>query len=355
MEYNKYLEEDEEFSATPSIVLNLPLTHSVGRHNRGKFMEWLVGIAIVIVVVAWSSRRRSGNSQTRTTAQTLPSLRGTSVSADRDFVTLHAKPGTFDESYFVSPKTGKFRFPKYRSPRGALVRLVDETPYREDIWQDLDPEEKRDFSVNDFEHYYVSADIDIERFDEVLGKPKNPVYREYPFLKGRSREFETLLMELDDYGSTDNGWPVFADSELSKELLAQGYVEVDTTNVGMKAEDLATTYFETRNVADLRALCKTVGIKVSGKKSELIERLLQHLELLEIPPQIRRADKFEELIESLRQAYISDIRASIDSWHPAVIKDVWETVALDAGENGVEEKAREILKERYWADRCEQT
>lgn len=265
-----------------------------------------------------------------------------------------AKPGSFDESHFVNPKTGKFRFPKYRSPRNALVKVVDTASYREDIWPDLDPEEKRSFSIQAFECHFMGAEIEVDEFFETLSKAANPVFAKWPFLKRKGKELQALWWALEDEQNGENPDEspyVFADSSVAKQLLKHGFLQEVPQVSGQKSGDRDREYLGRLTVPALKALCEKHGQKPVGRKADLVARLLGIRDQLELPPVVRTTDRFDALLEELRDAYVQDVRESIDSWHPAVIEDVWEMVATDACDDGVEARARRILKEPYWAER----
>jgi len=78
---------------------------------------------------------------------------------------IHGVKGTFDESYFVNPKTGNFQFPKYKHDKKYLVKIIDETEYSE-FWDGFSAEEKREYSIYDFEND-ISYCIEINNVESL--------------------------------------------------------------------------------------------------------------------------------------------------------------------------------------------
>jgi hypothetical protein len=84
------------------------------------------------------------------------------------------KPRSFDDSLFVDPNTGKFKFPNYRDNKKYLVEIRDETDYRDQFWNHLDREEKRQYNLDRFNWDIESGGliIEVESFLEIF-KPEN--------------------------------------------------------------------------------------------------------------------------------------------------------------------------------------
>lgn len=84
------------------------------------------------------------------------------------------KPGSFVDSLFVDPNTGKFNFPNYRDNKEYLVEIRDETDYREQFWNHLDREDKRQYNLDRFNWDIESGGliIEVEGFLDIF-KPEN--------------------------------------------------------------------------------------------------------------------------------------------------------------------------------------
>lgn len=114
-------------------------------------MEWLIVLVVIFVIIILRTNKNTFNTKTYYSEKNYP-------------VEKAAIPGTFDSSYFINQNNNNFRFPKYRSTKSSIVKIVDETDYREDIWQMLEPQEKKEFDISDFSKHFISADIETDPF-----------------------------------------------------------------------------------------------------------------------------------------------------------------------------------------------
>ena len=307
-------------------------------------MQLLVGLVIAIVTIGWVVRKVRDREKYR------------ELGLDSgDYGTAHARKGSFDESYFVNPKSGKFQFPKYRSSKDALVKVVDSTNYREDIWADLESWEKKDFGIKDFEYHFIAAEIEIEPFRAIFQKRSNPFFTTYGFLRGQGDQLDLLLDEIEESDTSERDSIgtsfVFAEDKFRKTLLKGGYLRSVEFETPYAEDTCRRFYLQSLKVDVLKSLCKTASLPTTLRKSELVDQLVSSDSVASIPVAVEKTEKFDELMRALYDAYVDDIRRTVDSWHPAIIKDVWEMVSTDAECEAVEKRADAILREKYWADR----
>src|SRR5882757_9553534 len=59
--------------------------------------------------------------------------------------------GSYDKRYFVDETTGLFCFPRYNKDWQCLVSIRDLTPYKNQYFSYLGPEQRKAFSIDDFE------------------------------------------------------------------------------------------------------------------------------------------------------------------------------------------------------------
>jgi len=305
-------------------------------------MQLLLAVIIVVVISVLIQKARIGNSEGK----------GVEAGGQESYSddTLHAKEGTFDESQFFSPKTGKFKFPKYRSPRGALVKIVDVTDYREDIWIDLEPEDKRNFSIEDFEHFCGDAEIEVEQFNETILKPSHPVLKEIPCLKGKGEELEDLMLVIEDVPPKSEVVLWGADFEMK--LFKEGYLQEHQFESPEALVEEQKNFIQRHKVSELKDLCKSIGESTNGKKQELVERLITRIDDIQTPVFLKPTTALFELIDRCRDAYVDDVRNTIDDWHPTVIKSVWDCAEIESFDSGVKKRVKVILAGHYWTDRC---
>jgi len=300
-------------------------------------MEWIICLAIAVAILYWaSSRFRRSREYTRTSM---------SIGAP---VCKRALSGTFEESYFVDPNTGFFRFPKYRKDNKCIVQIKDITNYKEDMWDDLDADEKKNFNISDFEFNFVSADIEIDSFWNIFDRRNQKHLGDYQYLSGHGRELEELNYEFEN---RDESYHIFASNELMKKLLDNGRLQCCTFESEDDRKACRDEYLNSLKVSELKEICIKAGLKTSLNKQGLINQIISSGLEMDYPPVVEANVAFHKMMDHFHQLYVDDVYSSIDRWHPLVIREVWEYIATDVDSNGVIEKAKEIIASKYWEDR----
>lgn len=380
-----------------------PKSHSDGEHSNNMSMLWISGVVIIILTSllvflrpfkskvkqgqpAFVSHREAGDKAIPAISLTADASNAEDESTDHihqtfdvhsnqtndltsriglnsdfpDYTLIRAAPGTFDESEFLS-RSNKFKFPKYSAPKTALVGIKDVTDYREDICRHLEPDEKRDFGIDDFERNFVSADIEVESFYSIFDKRNVFQKNSFKYLVGHGSDIELLISEFygtsflqDEIKQTTNY--VAADQEWKRKLLENGFLSLHDFKLD-KNEFLSykKQYLTRLTVADLKTMCLERGFRPAHRKGELIEQLLPLECEIELPPAVERNDKFDQMLQVFYEMYIEDVKHSINSWHPFIIREVWVAVSTDVGCIEVEEMAKQILAAPYWSDRLVHT
>lgn len=233
----------------------------------------------------------------------------------------------FDRSAFSDPATGVFRFPKYVSPPGSLVRITDRTKYSSELWSGMGytAEEKRRYDIKRFEEDLKSLtpEIDVEGF-ETLFKPRNKKFLgPLDFLSGNYELVDNIAFALAPNG--DN-LPFLADRPAHRVLIEQ--------QVLVPVQD-RSEYLNFFRASDLKPFAKTAGIKLSLKKDELISEMMFRGVETNLPPVVRVGPAANDLLDRLCKLYLDDIERAIIRWHPLVRCAVWESVAEEAEIEGV--------------------
>lgn len=255
---------------------------------------------------------------------------------------VHALLGTFDESFFRNPKTGKFQFPKYKHDNKFLIKITDNTDYRDEYWDGLDAEERREYTLEDFENDFSGPDLEVDSFDTLFYKPSTSHLKPLEYLKGHWNVVESLM------SCEDNEWlAIKQDSKPMKILLEEGYLFERV----ISTDEDKLYYFRSFNVTDLRSACKDVNVNPGKTKQEIIDRMIESKKIFNLPIAVVRAPKFEDWFNSLVRFYIEDIRSNSDRFHPLYIGDIWDCVQGQTSISAVEDAIDEVIQTKYWLDR----
>lgn len=303
-------------------------------------MKWLFVLIIVVVVCkTFATPQRKSKIGTRRYQ-----------SAQKEAI-RRAIPESFDESVFQNKDNTKFKFPKYKSTKKSLIEIKDESTYKDDIWELLKPDEKRTFSIIDFEKHFDYSEIEVESFWKIFDKV---TIKSVPYLKEEDMDIEGLDYDLNEIQSKKKNY-LIADNPLAQRLLEDGFLseyEFKTSEEKQEFEQKALVdHLNFLKVSDLKEICKKNGLKTTLKKAELIKQILIEKCEVKIPKPFIKNKKYDMLMNKCAQLYIEDVKKTIDTWHPLIIQEVWKAVSTDADFHEVEKMAKGILKEAYWEDR----
>lgn len=243
----------------------------------------------------------------------------------------------FDRSAFSDPATGGFRFPKYASLPGSLVRITDRTKYSSELWSGMGytAEEKRRYDISRFEEDLESLtpEIDVEGF-ETLFKPRNKKFLgPLDFLSGNYELVDNIGFALAPNGENV---PFVADRPAHKVLIEQ--------QVLVPVQD-RSEYLNFFRATDLKPFAKTAGIKVGVKKDELISEMISRGVETNLPPVVRVGPAAKDFLDRLCKLYLDDIEGTTILWHPLVRCAVWEAVAEEAEIEVVARAAKDRMRE----------
>jgi len=300
-------------------------------------MELIICLVIAAAILYWISSRLGRSREY--------SRSSTPIEAP---VCKRALSGTFDESYFVDPKTGAFRFPKYRTDKKCIVQIKDITKYKDDMWYDLDVNEKKNFGIADFEFNFVSADIEIDGFWNIFDPRNRKHLGTYQYLTGHGRELEELNYEFEN---RDKSYHIFSTDEWMRKLLDNGCLRCC---IFESEDDKRACWIEQLNsfkVSELKEICSKNGLKINLNKQGLINQIISSGLEVDYPPAVEANEKFQTMMDHFYLLYVDDVYSSIDRWHPLVIREVWDHVVSDADSDGVAKKAKEIIASKYFEDR----
>jgi hypothetical protein len=263
---------------------------------------------------------------------------------------MRAIDGTYDKAFFVNPETGQFHFPNYNADNRFIVKIKDETNYRDVHWDGLSQREKQSYGLKEFELFYMTPDISIESFWEVFDKPKKTHLKPYEFLHGRGEHLRMVIEELEN----DNNAQFFEGDFLIDELIKKGFANLYEYRNEKEKYNSYIEYINNLSVTSLKEICRIAGLKVSLKKQELANQIIQNNIPVEISNLYILNDSFYTMMKHFYNQYVEDIKAHLDTWHPLYIADVWQEVKLQADCREIEKMVDEIIKTKYWTNRLKE-
>lgn len=260
------------------------------------------------------------------------------------------KPGSFDDSLFVDPNTGKFKFPNYRDNKKYLVEIRDETDYREQFWNHLDREEKRQYNLDRFNWDIESGGliIEVEGFLDLFKPENRQKFSQFQML------FHLNLDALLETSETNHQTSEFdllwvAPSDPAYEAVRDGYLERVTT---VEAIDC----WRNLKVSEIKKVCTTAGVRVSNKKKdelirELMRNNIQYPNEASLPHQ--PSPKCRQALDNAISTYIEGVKENADRFHPTYIAYIWDA-AIDANSpTYVSQAIRNAISDQYWLGRMQ--
>lgn len=248
-----------------------------------------------------------------------------------------AKSGTFDRSYFVDDKTGGFCFPKYKHDKKYLVKIKDETPYRDLYWSHLDREEKASFSLRTFEEEQHCFDLEVDSFDTFVEKPGNQYLGDLKPIRKDLMIVEELI------GSLHDGELCFLDEKTEKLLVKHGMV----CKRDIVSEQDKQTLLKDLTATTLKDIARKNELKTSGSKADLLQRVIESGAEIEFDACYVASPKLMEWYDSLINGYLFEIRKNLERFHPLYHEDAWRS-AEGGGFDAVDIKLDRVRRSRYW-------
>lgn len=260
------------------------------------------------------------------------------------------KPGSFDDSLFVDPKTEQFKFPNYRDNKKYLVEIRDKTDYRNQLWNHLDLEDKRQYNLDRFNWEIESGGliIEVEGFLDIFKPENRQKFSQFEILF--RLDLEELLETLEtnhQKSELDLLW--IAPSDPAFEAVRDGYLEQ------VKTVD-AVDHWRNLKVSEIKKLCTTAGIKVGDKKKgqliqELMESNIQYPNEAGLPYQ--PSPKCREALDKPISIYIEAVKENADRFHPTYIAYIWDA-AIDANSyTYIAQAIRRAISDQYWIRRMQ--
>ena len=254
-----------------------------------------------------------------------------------------AVEGSYDKSYFVDEATGSFCFPKYNKDWQCLVSIRDLTPYKNQYFSYLGPEQRRTFTIDDFESKFNYPSWDVQDFPDFLENLPEACFNKGISRKEVLRLFEDFEEFINDVAPADS---YFETNLKTTAALQAGLVErVDKTSI--KPEKLWDDYVSPNKVEEI---CKANGIQPTKRNSTNIKKLLE--KQIPFPYEgVRPTQLLKDCYASFVDLYVEEIKRSTNHFHPLLFKSLWDEVGRECSNEDVEKKVKHILAAPYWKDR----
>lgn len=255
---------------------------------------------------------------------------------------LIPKKNSFDESFFVNPKTGNFKFPKYRHLKKYLVEIIDDTDYKSDIFDMLEPEERKDYCLDDFNEDVRDCCFDIsvsELGDLVNSLPDKRLKELWRFSVTADEVLEYFEYPDDSFFTLTEAEARDIGADLVTRLLLA-----------------PSDQWACLTVAELKAVCKLSGISVTKKKKQdLIDDLISCDAKFPDTMQYRYrpTDNFLRELDPIISLYCSEIKKNLDRFHPVIIPHAWDELISFCDNTLVERAMRKVADTHYWLERME--
>jgi hypothetical protein len=253
-----------------------------------------------------------------------------------------AVPGTYDESFFTDPQTGKFRFPAYNPLFKGMISIKDESKYKQMYFTRLSAKETLAFTMDDFERNFDIPWFTTEKFSDFMDR-----LPESAFDKGISKENVLYLFKkLQRF---------INDEEIEKYYIFEKDKSTDALRIGLLLP------FDTGSIKPrelwgevhtftLRDICKANDIPTTSKRETMLERILQRNPDFPFNVVVP-APLLKETWLSFVDFYLNDIRENIDRLHPLYFEPVWEMVMDTNYGKSFKNRVQKLINSRYWAGR----
>lgn len=213
-----------------------------------------------------------------------------------------------------------FEFPFFPFDGSTFVRITDRTRYKSDF---LDGRDKNTYDQHDFDRdlkpYYL--DIEVQSFLDCLKKSSLERLGIHNPLSGWDKFHIDIAFRSEEEG--EPAWPVTL--KFHKQLLDLGLLRElpDTRENQVKA-------MQPKTLKELRELGKKQGLKTSGNKDELINRILDNGKTK--PPKLATlSNKYFPMVELVAEKYLDSITRQLASKPPAYHTVLWSQVAEEYG------------------------
>lgn len=254
-----------------------------------------------------------------------------------------AVAGSFDVSWFINPTTGKFKFPDYTKNWRGMVHIKDNTQYKTIYFGGLDTEEKKKFSLADFELNFTSPDFEIESFPAFFQRIPGASFNNGIGASQVLALFQKFLDFLTDQ-ETEYFDAYYLEPAEAHEGIAVGLLTaIDVNNNPQR-------HWFSLSEQELDQVCASHGIEPGPAKTITIARILEAGIVFPYAI-VFPSSLLEETYWTFIDLYIEDIRDHIGHFHPFYFEHIWNRVWQQCDEPGVRIKVTKILEQPYWSGR----
>ncbi|MGA1846898.1 SAP domain-containing protein [Deferribacter abyssi] len=240
----------------------------------------------------------------------------------------------FDESAFYTSK-GNFRFPKYNI--NNPIRIRDISDYKE-IKEGLRYDEIKIKSIEEFNEFFPYYDLlfEVESVVECFQRLKNHFSKD---LEWAEKLHTDMLDDLFYFCEEDD------DNVIEFDEHSEWYDVLKNTDFIKEIKCTKEEYLSSLLVNDLKEICKANNLKVSGKKNELIQRILDANVDIKIPKHYEITRDICSEVIKIFDFYLNTVEELIKDFHPFYKYAIWKGVYDSSEYNYITNKVNEKIKE----------
>ncbi len=222
----------------------------------------------------------------------------------------------FNAKTFVNRKTGYFQFPVYKVDKRFAVQIHDKTDYKRAYrWQSYSLEERRAFTLTQFEAKFVKPQLTVDAFHTLFDNLSMKALASFQYLKGQGLALDKLQKE--SYVSSSA-------NTIYRNLYEQGYLDKHEFD---NPEDYRQ-FLNKLPLRTLRAACQKSQIpsKLKGellKKDKQIDFIILSKRKLVFPFALYRNGKFTDVLAYFYEHYIQELEKNMRRFHPLYIPEIW--------------------------------
>ena len=233
-----------------------------------------------------------------------------------------------------------FNFPEFPYAEDTIVKIKDRTKYKTEFLADHYGE---NYGPEDFKCDLAPYRLEIEVEEiKVIIKKKTTTFLMMEKLPSGFLNFHQTLIYNEEYESQDDVEHQMIDNPTTIKLQKMGFItghEIERTDKNI------SDYLSGLLVADLKKQCEKFGLKRTQNKQRLIQSLMTVKEKITIPDIAVPTQKYNDLIDTLSQAYIADLEEQLSDKPTEYSAAAWNFVAgdcielmLENGQKWVKEK-----------------
>jgi hypothetical protein len=248
------------------------------------------------------------------------------LSKHEPIIIRRGKKDCYDINFYTD-ENSNFKIPKMNF-KGLHVKITDDTSYKDDIFYDF---KRSELSIELLENEITDVNrlcLEIEYFDDFIERLQKKNMTPYEYLEGflleiiheiRDFEFPPNNVKKELYMMPNNGFNLLFDKKLVNQYVFTNQSDKDK---------YILAYLHSLSVQNLKELSKKRNMKISLKKNELLDQIIQHGNFDDIPLPYLPNENTYEIIQYFITLYFNTLKTQIDNYHPIYIEAIWNEIEL---------------------------